>query len=268
MNQYSIGREIAYKLRLKNVLIWLLIMCLPIIYYFGVRGNYEFRDTLDVFTFMVEGLAIFFPILATLVYLPSVAEELKNRFLVFTRLRIPIKRLLFIKFSTNFLLSFSVFFIFIFLLFILSFFIFPSQGWVHLQPEAYSLNEITVKEDAYSRHTFTQLLEYGSLTYGLVYSLWVGINAAIYASIGFLLLILVPNKFVAMTVPTLIYLIGSYILSLVHLRPFRLLDSIFPYSYIQQPIWTAVIPFIALCCVCLFLFLYIRKKFDRLDDLI
>ncbi|KOS61642.1 hypothetical protein FJQ98_25180 [Lysinibacillus agricola] len=264
MSQYSIGREIAYKLKFRNVLIWLFIMCLPIIYYLAVRDSYEFKDSLQVFSFMVKNMPIFFTILATLIYLPLFSAELKNRFLVYTRLRMPIKKLLFIKFSANFLLSFSVFFIYIFSLFSLCFYIFPSLGLAHLQPEAYNLNEITVQEDAYTRFTFTQLLEYGSLTYGLIYSFWVGINAAIYASIGFLLLLIVPNKFVAMSIPTLIFFVGSYLLD----RPFQLLDAVFPYNYIQQPIWTAVTPFIGLCCLCLCLFLYIRKKFDYLDDLI
>ncbi|MDQ0157378.1 hypothetical protein [Robertmurraya andreesenii] len=268
MKQYSIGREIKYKLRFSTILIWLVVICLPIIYYLVARKNYEFRDSLDVFSFMMEVVALFFPIVATLIYLPSFSEELKNRFLVYTRIRIPLKKLLFMKFLTNFILSFSFFFIFILFLFILSFHIFPSLGLAHLQPEAYLLNEMTVKTDAYTRYTFTQLLEYGAFTYGLIYSFWVGLNAAIYASIGFLLLVLVPNKFIAMTFPTLIYLIGSYLLSVGNLRIFRFIDSIFPYSYIQQPIWTAIVPFIVLSCLSLFLFLHIRKNINQLDDFI
>lgn len=268
MKQYSIGRDIKNSLKFSKTIILTIIFCLPVIYYLTIRRSYEFRDSLDVFAFMLEVVTIFFPILATLIYLPSFSEELKNRFLVYTRLRISIKRLFFIKFSTNFLLSFSFFFVFTFLLFILSFYIFPSIGAANLQPEAYSLNEITVREDSYTRYTFSQILKYGSFTYGLVYSFWVGLNAAVYTSIGFLLLFLIPYKFIAMTVPTLIYLIGSYILSVSNLRPFRFIDSIFPYSYIQQPIWTAIIPFIVLSCISLLLYFYIRRNINCMEDMI
>ena len=212
-------------------------------------------------------LIVVFPLLATLVYLPSFSEELKNRFIVYSRSRISIGKFLFIKFMANGVLTFIVFFAFTFSMFILSYYFLPSNGLVVLQPEAYGFTESTAIIDSYSRHTFTQLLEYGPLPYILVYSSWVGINAALYASIGFLLLLLINNKYVAMSVPTIIYFVGSFILVKPNLRPFRLADTIFPYMYTQQPIWTVFVPFIILSSLCVILFSIIRKNFHSLDNL-
>lgn len=267
MNQYSLRKELFHKLKFKAIFIWLFAMCLPAVYYYIVWESYLFRDRLDTFTFLFEGvLIVIFPLLATLIYLPSFSAELKNRFLVYTRLRIPVEKLLFIKFMANSVLTFAVFFIFVLFMFLLSYYIFPSVGWVQFDLEVYGLTESTIIEDRYTRHTFTQLLEYGLYAYVLFYAFWVGINAAVYSSIGFLLLLLIPNKFVALSIPWGIYIIGSFLL-VDGLRPFRLADTIFPYMYTQQPIWTAFVPFLALCCLCLLLFIVIRKKFNSLDDL-
>lgn len=267
MNPYSLQRELLNTLKIKTIIISFFAMGLPVVYYFAVRESYVFRDTLDIFTFLIEGvLVVIFPLLATLIYLPSFSAELKNRFIVYTRLRVPVGKLLFIKFMANSVLTFAVFFIFVFSMFLLSFYVFPSQGWVLFEPEVYGLTESTLIEDSYTRHTFTQLLAFGPLIYGLLYSFWVGINAAIYAAVGFLFLLLIPNKFVAMSIPSLIYIVGSFLL-VDELRQFRLADTIFPFMYAQQPIWTAFVPFLALCCLCLLLFTVIRKKFNYLDDL-
>lgn len=268
MNQYSLRNELFSHFNIRIIIPWLFVMASPVIYYFVVGDGYVFRDPLDIFTFLLEGvLIVVFPLLATLIYLPSFSAELKNRFIVYTRLRIPVEKLLFIKFMANAVLTFSAFFIFVFSMFLLSFYVFPSQEWVLFEPEVYGLTESTLIMDAYTRHTFTQLLAYGPFTYGLLYSFWVGVNAAIYTTIGFLLLLLIQNKFVAMSIPWLIYIVGSFILASSSLRPFKLSDTIFPFAYTQQPIWTAVVPFFALCCLCILFWIIIRKKFHTLDDL-
>lgn len=268
MHTYSLRKELFYKLKSKYSFIWLFAMCIPAIYYSIVWDSSDFRDKLNIFTFLFEGvLIVIFPLLASLIYLPSFSGELRNRFIVYTRLRTPVGKLLSIKFIANGMLTFTVFFVFVLLMFIFAYYIFPSLGWANLHPERYGLSGNALIEDTYTRHTFTQLLEYGLYTYILFYAFWVGINAAVYSSIGFLLLLLLQNKFIAMSIPWLIYIVGSFILISPELRPFRLADTIFPYMYMQQPIWTTFIPFICLCCICLLLYLVVRKKFTSLDDL-
>lgn len=268
---YSVLKEVKNTISLKILFTWLLLMSLPLIYFAITRNNYIFEDSLSVFTHMLEGiLPLLFPIIATIIYLGSFSQEIKNRFLVYTRLRIPLKKLLLIKFSANFVLSFSLFFIFTFAMFLFSFYIEPLLGIIRYDPDVnlYSLNGITVEQKLYTRHTFTQLLQYGSLTYGLLYSCWLGINAAAYASLGFFLLILLGNQFLALSIPTLIYLLGGYLLDAVDLGQFDFRHTLFPYSRTQQPIWTAFVPFLFLVFVSTCLYVYIKKHFHRLDNLL
>lgn len=156
------------------------------------------------------------------------------------------------------------FFIFVFSYFIFSFYIESFFGLVSYHPESYNLNEITVIENTYKRHTFTQLLEYGSITYGLFYSSWVASNAAAYASLGFLLVLIIENKFLALSIPFLLYLLGSFVMGAFSITKFRFADSVFPFNYIQQPIWTAFIPFLFLVVLCLILVIIVSKRMDNI----
>ncbi|WP_165842380.1 ABC transporter permease [Paenibacillus xerothermodurans] len=218
---------------------------------------------------MLEGiLPLAFVLLATLVYLGSFSREIKNRFLVYTRLRTPLRKMLRIKFAANFLVTFGVFFVFTFGYFLFSFYIVPLLRLVQFHPEVYMLNEVTVVQDSYTRHTFTQLLQFGSLTYGFFYSCWVGLNAAVYATIGFFMVLIIRNQFLALSIPFLLYILGSFVMAASGLMRFRFPDAVFPYSYMQLPIWTAFAPFLFLLFICIILFLAVNKNLERIDNVI
>lgn len=263
-------KEIQNSLSIKRIVIWFLLMLWPFFYFIVQRNSVSFRDRLDVFTFMLEGiLPLIFVLLATLVYVGSFSQEIKNRFLVYTRMRIPLRKMLLIKFIANSLTTFGVFFVFTFGYFLFSFYIVQPLGLIHFEPEAYKLTETTVIQDSYTRHTFTQLLQYGSLTYGFLYSCWVGFNAAVYAMIGFFLVIIIRNQFWALSIPFLMYILGSFVMGLdSSLMRFRFPDAIFPYSYMQLPIWTAFIPLLFLLIICTILAFFVNKNLERIDTLL
>ncbi|SES01909.1 hypothetical protein SAMN04487944_11549 [Gracilibacillus ureilyticus] len=268
MQGYSIKKEIQSKLSIKVMLGWLLLIAIHFTYFFIIQGSYQFRDNLDVFTFMLEGVfPLILPLLATLIYAPSFANELKDRFIIYTRTRIEISRLFSIKFWTNFLLVLFSVFGYIIVLFIFAHYVVPAFDLAeHMDPESYGLNEETIIEDTYTRHTFTQLLEYGLWTYAVLYSLWLGLNAALFATIGFLCLALISNRFIALSIPTLVYLIGSYIISsFPSTRNYTFTNSLFPYGYIQQPIWTAFVPFTILVLLSVIMLIVIKKRFYKWD---
>ncbi|GGF14595.1 hypothetical protein GCM10010954_11530 [Halobacillus andaensis] len=105
-------------------------------------------------------------------------------------------------------------------------------------------------------HTFSQLMDYGTITYGVVYSSWVAINTVIYASLSLLLLTKI-NKILAFFLPFLIYW-GAHILTAnLSLEVFSPIYSVFPFNITQQPIWTAFIPFAGLIIIILSLTLLI-----------
>ena len=274
MVAYLITKEVTNKLTWKFLCAVGILASLPLIYFFIVHRSYEFSTSYDIFTFLLRGiLELTFPILVALIYLGSFSLEIDDRFLFYTRSRISIKNYLTLKFSANLFLCFSIFFLFTFSMFLLSFYVLPhyqyiQAGFADAETSFFALNNLTAESYTLSHSTFTQLFAYGPLAYGLFYSTWVGMNAALYASIGFLLLLVLNNRFLALALPYIFYLVGSFMLGAIGLRIFEFHYSIFPFGFVQQPFWVPFVPFAFLVFICLLLFLYIKKNAERLDNLL
>lgn len=238
-----------------------ILFLFPYIVFFISHNSYVFRDALDVYTFMFEGiLPLIFVFLTVIIYVGEFSRLLNDRFIVYLRMRAPLKEILFSCFLSNVFLTFTVFFLFAFNLFIFSFYIEPILGLVRYQPEVYHLNEKTIILDSYKRHTFTQLLVYGDFVYGFIYSTWIGINAMIYSSLGFFSVILFSQKLIGIAFPVLFYIIGTFIFGFSStLMPYRMADTIFPFSIGQQSILTNLTTLFFLIVINLFLYLYTFK---------
>lgn len=267
-------KELTNKLTWKFLCAVGIMASLPLIYFFIVHRSYEFSTSYDIFTFLLSGiLELTFPILVALIYLGSFSLEIDERFLFYTRSRISIKNYLALKFSVNFFLCFSIFFLFTFSMFILAFYVLPhyeviQAGFANAETSFFALNNLTAEAYTLSHHTFTQLFAYGPLAYGIFYSIWVGLNAALYGSFGFLLLLVLNNRFFALALPYIFYLVGSFVLGAIDLRIFRFHYSIFPFGFVQQPFWVPFVPFTFLVFICLLLFWYIKKNSESLDNLL
>lgn len=254
----------------KPFLFFLAILFLyPYIIFFISHNSYVFRDALDVYTFMFEGiLPLIFVFLTVIIYLGEFSRLLDDRFIVYLRMRAPLKKILFSCFLSNAFLTFTVFFLFAFNLFVFSFYIEPILGLVQYQPEVYHLTDKTAILDSYNRHTFTQLLEYGNFVYGIIYSVWIGINAMIYSTMGFFSVVIFSQKLIGISIPILFYIIGSFMFGFSDvLVPYRMADTIFPFSIIQQPILTSLTTLFLLIVINVFLYLYTFKmKINSLEN--
>lgn len=266
-------KQILHELR-KRLTIGVVIPCFLFIIallVFGIyRGqSYSLRDSLDFYGLILSGVpAITFPILAVLIYVSFFAGEIRNRFLVYTRMRRSIFETLVIKQVSNIVLSFLFFFLFVFIPFIYVYYIDPKVGNTVFDPSLYGLTSKSVITDSYSRHTFSNFLQHGTLTFGLVYSFWVGINGALYAAVSFYLVLLVRNSFLALSLPFVLYIVISFILSAVKLNDFRPNHVIFPFEHTQSPLWTVSIPFIILLFITIFLSAIVKKKIDSMVNTI
>lgn len=261
--------EIRSKLSPVFFLSWLALTAVLISFAVYRSRSYELRDSLDFFTFTLGSiLPILFPIVAILVYTVSFSAEIHRRFLTYTRMRRPILETLNIKFWANLVLTFIFFFCLIISLFIFAYYIEPLLGIANLDPAGYGLSTDNIAEDTYARHTFTQFLRSGTLTYGIVYALWVGLNAALYAAIGFVLVLLLRNPFLALSLPFIIYVVGTFTLSALGAEIYRPSYTIFPFDRIQSPIWTALIPFGILSVIVAGSLVYIKRNIFKLGNLI
>lgn len=263
---YTVGTEIRRMLTPIRLILYLLFCAYPFIYLAFAHRAYALSDWLDLFTFMLDVIpAVGFAIAAVVIYDVAFSETLNHRFLLYERIRMPLGRLLRIKLTANILLSFTAFVIPVLLCFIAAYQLIPHYGWIEFYPNTFGIaDEAALNREMAARHTMGQLLVYGEWVYGIVYACWIGLNAALYSTFGFLLLLVIQRSFIALSLPFLLCMVGSF---LMPDRRFYFFYSIFPFGYIQQPIWVLFVPFAFILFLCAALTLYIhifKEKVNRL----
>ncbi|GEM_PF-3254623 len=263
---YTVRTEMRRMLTPLRLMIYLLGCAYPFVYLAIVQDDYSFRDGLDLFTFLLDGLpAMIFAIAAVAVCTGTFAEGVNHRFLAYERIRMPLRTLLRVKLAANMLLTFIAFLLPMLLYFVVAYFIVPRYGWIKLDSYGMVLPKgMTPEQERIGRYTMTQLLEYGPWVYGIAYACWVSLNAVIYSALGFVLLLLVNRPFIALALPFLLYTVGSF---LIPDRRFYFFYSVFPFGSIQQPIWVLTIPFALLLLLCTAGLLYIRGFGGRVSRL-
>ncbi|ASF38979.1 ABC transporter permease [Halobacillus halophilus] len=253
-----LSREIKGMLSPLYVFTYIAIILIPILIAFYQANNYILFKPIDFFTLTLEGMIpMVFPLICVSIFLIQLAKEKTNNFLLYTRSRTDLGSYLRMKFFVNATLVFTVVFLMVFVPFFIAFYIDPLFGHINYYP----VDNIENVDSP----TFSQLLNYGSLVYGLGYAFWVAINGVVYASLSFALLFLLSNNFLAMSLPFVIYHAGNFVLAIMDLEVYSLISTIFPFNISQQPIWTALIPFLCLTAL-LFILLFIMSfKIKRLD---
>ncbi len=254
-------RQFKSLVSIKFIVIWSFLIIGPIIFAVSKSDEYMLFRPVDLFTLILENiLPMLFPLIVVCIFLLNFSNEKKDHFLFYTRSRIPIKKYLKNKFWLNNFSVFTVIFLFVFIPFVFCFYIEPSLGLVKYYP--------IESESDISTHTFSQFLSYGSLVYGVVYSLWVALNGVLYAAIAFFLLMTINNSFLALSLPFIFYHIVDFGIAILGFSKFSLTSTIFPFNIVQQPLWTVIVPFFFLALILLCLYIYIRKNFYKLDALL
>ncbi len=243
------------------------LLVLPSLFGTVISDGYALSGSADFFTLVMAGvLPLIFPLLAVAVYAVPFSDQLSNRYLVYTRIRIDIRRNLATKALANLILAFIVFFLVAFIPFLWAFFIEPSLGVINeyhqsrVSPGVVAVSPSTI-------NTFSQLLAIGPWAYGVGYSLVLGLNGAIYASLGFLLLFLIPNRFVAIAIPFVGYNIFNFVFGVLAIPQFSP-AIVFPFNLTQFPMWVPFVPFTVLIVVALGLAVYVHRNTHRLDVLL
>ncbi|WP_214607641.1 hypothetical protein, partial [Mycobacterium tuberculosis] len=148
----KVAGEVNSKLTLKLLFLWLVILIGVISFAVYRSQNFTLRYSLDYFTFTISDvIPVIFPIIAVLIYVVSFSEEIRNRFIVYTRLRRGILETLYIKLVANIILSCLFYFTLIFVVFIFAYYIEPQLGIATYDLEGYGLSPETAKEDASNR---------------------------------------------------------------------------------------------------------------------
>jgi len=239
----QIKKELTQAMTKQNMFLYLsIILLIPCIQFALVYDSYQFFTPEEVFEESVSILpAMLFPVLAILVYIPSFISEYKNNFLTYTRTRVHLKDYLMAKGIVNALLSGVVLFLMIFITYLFVRFIEPLVGLVQYTP----ISESTIEPS----NTFSFLIGYSPLLYALIYALWVGLNAALYSTLAYFLILSINNIFVAISIPFVGYHVFNFVTGILQMPQFSPLSTIFPFNITAQPIWTIFIPFLILLLV-------------------
>lgn len=224
-----------------------LIIILPII-----NGSYVFHRAIDVHAQLLtkSPIPLLFPLLLVQLYAGSYANEKKDNYLQYVRPRTIISKYVLAKGIVNAFLTFLVAFLMIFVPFLFIQYIDPMIGYIYYETEFF--NPVSIG-------TFEVVAQNSVLLYGIVYSLWVGINGAIYMTIAYLLTICLKNKFVALSIPFLWWFIMNFVTAVLGIERFSPVFTVFPFSITAQPMWTIFIPFIVLILIIATLIVYIKK---------
>lgn len=246
--------EMKRSLTFRNLLIWLsIIVILPAVRFYVISEGYQFYKPIEVFQETVSAFVpLLFPALAIIIYLPSFLHEQRNNFILYTQSRIPLNTYILSKGIINAFLTGVVIFSLIFFTFIFVVYVEPHLGIIYYTP---------IDENAFiPTFTFSSLLSYGDFVYCFTYALWVSINAIVYSTIAFMLLLVLENPFVALSAPFVYYHVFNFITGVLNIAQFSPLSTIFPFNIEEQPFWTIMVPFCFLLIILLGIYAFVLKK--------
>lgn len=217
-------------------------IAIPLAIFTTIRaGSYDIIDELDLFSLaLYDLLPATFPILISVFCLLRYSDELSNGFTRSVRTRTSLGNYLLSSSLKVALSAMAIFTIVVFIVWLYAFVLSPAT-FATLHPGE-------IPESVSSRYRFTELMAISPLLYGAFISLWTGLNAAAYAALGFAALVWIPNRFVALAIPFIVYWAATIVPALFGLESYAAAHSVFSFSIIQVPWWQAIPHLIAIAC--------------------
>ncbi|HEV7930198.1 MAG TPA: hypothetical protein VGP12_08720 [Nitrosospira sp.] len=128
------------------------------------------------------------------------------------------------------------------LAFCTAYYLWPEIGNPGVNASYYGLSAAQAAEVEATDTSYSQLLEAGTLAYGLGYAAWLGVSAGFYSVAAALCLVVMKNRLAAFVFPSAIYLAQS-VLAIALIGPQAgLVYSVHPFGLTQLPIWIAAAP--------------------------
>ncbi len=231
--RFSFASEVRRTFASWTTAVWVLLTAAPIAW--TVTKDAIFAYPLSAFgTSMSSPLSVVLPLIAVGIYLFRLGRELQERFIVSVRARIDVRRYLTVKAEATAATAFLFFFAYAAVSFIAMVYVLPPTGLLRFDPAG------TVTAEHFAR--FSELWSVSPALYGLVYALWCGLNGAVWALIGFVALLSVPNRLIALAVPVVGVLVLTVALTLFGLDIFAPYPLWILFGYVQAPAWTALAP--------------------------
>lgn len=213
---------------------------------FPTIQNYESRHWFDVigpfdfYTYLLQHnsfLPLLLPLVSALPFTLAFSGELSNRFIVYTRTRCSIRSLLARKLGRNALVTFFVFFV---VGIVPQLFVafgemrYDTAGYGLTTPEQIETARLTSK-------TFSQLLIYGAWAPAVAYAAYLGLTAALYATIAMCSVVVTPNRILGFSIPWIVYILASFMMAVLWLEAYSV-ALVFPFNLQQLPLSNLLFP--------------------------
>lgn len=240
-------RELRGCLRLTPILATLAMVGIPVCWGIDRVQDSVLRDNFDVMTqFLISPSSLLAPLAAVAVGCSATAAELRHRYISNTRSRVHPAATIRAKLAAAALGSGTAFFLYAFVPFLIAYLVWPEIGNPGIDPAAYLMTPEQAQSDSLTRSAYSQLLQAGPVTYGVVYSLWVAFGGAVLGCLGLLALIFVRSLSLAVATPFLVYFGQSVLAAVVGEPQAALAYSLVPFGLTQIPIGRSALPMLIL----------------------
>lgn len=175
----------------------------------GMTEREGFPSPIWHFAFAVgwAGVPVAYPFIVLLPVVLPLSQEMQKRWIFYTRSRVPIRAYLVRLAWRNVWLVFALFFAYVVLVFAV-FYYGGSLLGIDYDPSAL----VMAPGERLAR--LTTLLDIHPMVYAVVYATWHGLNAAIWATVGFVALLLIRQRILALTVPFAIFAVLSILMGI------------------------------------------------------
>jgi len=211
------------------------VLSVPFVSGIARMGAYVIASPLDLFEIGLEIESLLFPLLCSLLGGFPLISQVSEGYLQQVRTRVPIGAYVRGAVARAGLRAGVVVAVAVFSWWAFCWWVEPLLGLAH----DYGASPATPPAEM---STFSQLLHTSSLLYGISYSLWVGLWGALIAALAAVLLIVVPQRLLALALPLIVWWVDNLIWSNLRHPQFAAVFAVFPGGLTQQPVWTVLVP--------------------------
>ncbi|MBW4033456.1 MAG: hypothetical protein HIU88_12475 [Acidobacteria bacterium] len=223
-------------------------------------GNGFANDLSQFGSLMDSPVQVLVPLIAAWLGCGALYAEVGNRFLTSQRARVGAGRLLTTRLGLSAVIPFLVLTAFVLVTYWLAFVLLPNVGDPFVNAALYPSPSESGGSSETSLFSYSQLTANGDFAFGLFYACWFGFCGAVYGSLTAGLLLVLPNRAIALVVPTALLVVETIAAALSGSPYAGLLYSMVPFALQQAPILTAARPTLILAAVSATLWLFIAAK--------
>lgn len=165
-------------------------------------------DHYDLYGLILDTpLTLVFPLVIVAISCLPFTGQLSHRWISQTRTRASIRRVLGRRFGRIVAWSFAAGALFTGVPVIVAYALWPLWGDPGIDPAGAYMTADEAIVDSFGRDSYSWLLVHGPAVFGVAYSMFVGLAAASFGALGFAFLATVPNRFLALSLPLLLWMV-------------------------------------------------------------